>query len=59
MNLTIKIYSIAVNFQNGIATAKVKGVSKGKTDIIALSKIDEKDLSDKFTIEVTENGTTA
>jgi hypothetical protein len=51
--------NIAVNFQNGIATAKVKGVSKGKTDIIALSKIDEKDLSDKFTIEVTENGSTA
>jgi hypothetical protein len=47
--------NIAVNFQNGIATAKVKGVSKGKTDVIAASKIDERDLTDKLTIEVTDS----
>jgi hypothetical protein len=46
--------NIAVNFQNGIATARLKGVSKGKTDVIATSKIDEKDLTDKLTIEVTD-----
>lgn len=46
--------NIAVNFQNGIATARLKGVSKGKTDVIASSKIDEKDLTDKLTIEVTD-----
>lgn len=46
--------NIAVNFQNGIATARLKGVSKGKTDVIAASKIDEKDLTDKLTIEVTD-----
>jgi hypothetical protein len=46
--------NIAVNFQNGIATARLKGVSKGKTDVIAASKIDVKDLTDKLTIEVTD-----
>jgi hypothetical protein len=46
---------ISVSFQNGVATAKVKGVIKGKTDIIAVSKIDEKDFTDKITIEVTES----
>jgi hypothetical protein len=46
---------ISVSFQNGVATAKVKGVNKGKTDIIAVSKIDEKDFTDKITIEVTES----
>ena len=46
--------NLAVNFQNGIATARLKGVSKGKTDVIAASKIDEKDLTDKLTIEVTD-----
>jgi hypothetical protein len=51
--------TVAINFQNGIATAKVRGVSKGKTDINAVSKIDEKDLSDKFTIEVTEGESAA
>ena len=47
--------SIDASFQNGLATAKVKGFSEGETDIIALSQIDEKDFSDKFTIEVTES----
>lgn len=46
---------ISVSFQNGVATAKVKGVNKGKTDIITVSKIDEKDFTDKITIEVTES----
>ena len=46
---------ITVNFQDGVATAKVKGISKGKTDIIAVSKIDDKDLSDIIAIEVTES----
>ena len=50
---------ISVSFQNGVATAKVKGVNKGKTDIIAVSKIDEKDFTDKITIEVTESITAA
>jgi hypothetical protein len=47
--------NITVNFQNGIATAKVKGFSKGKTDVIAATKIDERDLTDKLTIEVTDS----
>jgi hypothetical protein len=47
--------NIGVDFQNGIATAKVKGVSKGKTDVIAASKIDERDLTEKLTIEVTDS----
>jgi hypothetical protein len=46
---------ITVNFQDGVATAKVKGISKGKTDINAVSKIDDKDLSDRIAIEVTES----
>ena len=46
---------ITVNFQDRVATAKVKGISKGKTDIIAVSKIDDKDLSDIIAIEVTES----
>lgn len=46
---------ITVNFQNGLATAKIKGINKGKTEIIAVSKIDDKDLSDKITIEVIES----
>jgi hypothetical protein len=46
---------ITVDFQNGLATAKIKGINKGKTEIIAVSKIDDKDLSDKITIEVIES----
>jgi hypothetical protein len=46
---------ISVSYQNVVATAKVKGVNKGKTDIITVSKIDEKDFTDKITIEVTES----
>jgi hypothetical protein len=47
--------NISVNFQNGIATVKVKGISEGRTNIIAISKINEKDLTDKLTIEVTDS----
>jgi hypothetical protein len=46
--------NITVNFQDGVAAVKIKGVSKGKTDIIAESNIEEKELSDKINIEVIE-----
>ena len=46
--------NITINFQDGVAAVKIKGVSKGKTNIIAVSDIDEKELSDKINIEVIE-----
>jgi hypothetical protein len=46
--------NITINFQDGVAAVKIKGVSKGKTNIIAESNIEEKELSDKINIEVIE-----
>jgi hypothetical protein len=46
--------NITINFQDGVAAVKIKGVSKGKTDIIAESNIEEKELRDKINIEVIE-----
>jgi hypothetical protein len=45
---------ITINFQDGVVVVKIKGVSKGKTNIIAESNIEEKELSDKINIEVIE-----
>jgi hypothetical protein len=46
--------NITVNFQDGVAAVKIKGVSKGKTNIIAESNIEEKELSDRINMEVIE-----
>jgi hypothetical protein len=46
--------NIIINFQDGVVAVKIKGVSKGKTNIIAESNIEEKELSDKINIEVIE-----
>jgi hypothetical protein len=46
--------NITINFQDGVAAVKIKGVSKGKTNIIAKSNIEEKELIDKINIEVIE-----
>ena len=46
--------NITINFQDGVVVVKIKGVSKGKTNIIAESNIEEKELSDKINIEVIE-----
>ena len=51
--------NITLNFQDGVAAVKIKGVSKGKTNIIAESNIEEKELIDKINIEVIETVSTS